>query len=33
LSREEIQAMLQVHDLRETGVYQDAKEEGLKEGK
>jgi predicted transposase/invertase (TIGR01784 family) len=33
LSREEIQAMLQVHDIRETRVYQEAKEEGLKEGK
>jgi predicted transposase/invertase (TIGR01784 family) len=32
LSREEIQAMLQVHDIRETRVYQEAKEEGLKEG-
>jgi len=32
LSREEIQAMLQVHDIRETRVYRDAKEEGLKEG-
>src|SRR5260370_2799441 len=32
LSREEIQAMLQVHDIRETRVYQEAREEGLKEG-
>jgi predicted transposase/invertase (TIGR01784 family) len=32
LSREEIQAMLQVHDIRETRVYQEAKDEGLKEG-
>jgi predicted transposase/invertase (TIGR01784 family) len=32
LSREEVQAMLQVHDIRETRVYQEAKEEGLKEG-
>jgi predicted transposase/invertase (TIGR01784 family) len=32
LSREEIQAMLQVQDIRETRVYQEAKEEGLKEG-
>jgi len=24
--------MLQVHDIRETRVYQEAKEEGLKEG-
>jgi predicted transposase/invertase (TIGR01784 family) len=32
LSREEIQAMLQVHDIRETRVYQEAKEEGLNEG-
>jgi predicted transposase/invertase (TIGR01784 family) len=31
-SREEIQAMLQVHDIRETRVYQEAKEEGFKEG-
>ncbi len=32
LSREEIQIMLQVHDIRESRVYQEAKEEGLKEG-
>ncbi len=32
LSREEIQTMLQVHDIRETRVYQEAKEEGMKEG-
>ena len=32
LSREEIQAMLQVHDIRQTRVYQEAKEEGLEEG-
>jgi predicted transposase/invertase (TIGR01784 family) len=32
LSREEIQAMLQVHDIRETRVYQEAKEEDRKEG-
>lgn len=32
LTREEIQAMLQVHDIRESRVYQEAKEEGLKEG-
>jgi predicted transposase/invertase (TIGR01784 family) len=32
LSREEIQAMLQVSDLRQTRVYQEAKEEGFKEG-
>lgn len=32
LSREEIQTMLQVHDIRETRVYQEAKEEGIKEG-
>jgi len=31
LSREEIQAMLQVHDIRETKVFQEAKEEGLQE--
>ena len=33
LSREEIQAMLQVHDLRDTRVYKEAKEEGKQEGK
>lgn len=33
LTREEIQAMLQVHDIRESRVYQEAREEGLKEGK
>ncbi len=33
LSREEIQAMLQVHDIRETRVYQEAKEEGKEEGR
>ena len=36
LSREEIQTMLQVHDIRETRVYKEAMEEGkalgLKEG-
>jgi predicted transposase/invertase (TIGR01784 family) len=32
LSREEIQAMLQVNDIRETRVYQEGKEEGIKEG-
>jgi predicted transposase/invertase (TIGR01784 family) len=32
VTREEVQAMLQVHDIRETRVYQDAKDEGLKEG-
>lgn len=36
LNREEIQAMLKVHDIRESRVYQEAlkegKEEGLKEG-
>lgn len=32
LSREEIQAMLQVDDIRKSKVYQEAKEEGLKEG-
>jgi predicted transposase YdaD len=30
LSREEIQIMLQVHDIRETRVYQEAMEEGEK---
>jgi predicted transposase/invertase (TIGR01784 family) len=33
LTREEIQAMLQVHDIRETRVYQEAKEEGREEGR
>jgi predicted transposase/invertase (TIGR01784 family) len=33
LNREEIQAMLQVHDIRESRVYQDAREEGIEEGK
>jgi predicted transposase YdaD len=32
LSREEIQAMLQVHDIRETRVYQEAKDEVREEG-
>src|SRR5262249_30065282 len=32
LSREEIQAMLEVHDIRETKVFQEAKEEGVQEG-
>jgi predicted transposase/invertase (TIGR01784 family) len=32
LNREEIQAMLQVSDIRQTRVYQEAKEEGRKEG-
>jgi predicted transposase/invertase (TIGR01784 family) len=32
LSREEIQAMLQVDDIRQTRVFQEAKEEGVKEG-
>ena len=31
LSREEIQAMLQVHDIRETRVYQEALQEGIEE--
>jgi predicted transposase/invertase (TIGR01784 family) len=31
LSREEIQAMLQIHDIRQSRVYQEAKEEGRKE--
>jgi predicted transposase/invertase (TIGR01784 family) len=31
LSREEIQAMLQVNDIRQTRVYQEAKEEGRNE--
>jgi predicted transposase/invertase (TIGR01784 family) len=32
LSREEIQTMLQLHDIRESRVYQEAKEEGVQEG-
>jgi predicted transposase/invertase (TIGR01784 family) len=32
LNRQEIQTMLQLHDIRESRVYQEAKEEGLKEG-
>src|SRR5439155_6865361 len=32
LRREEIQAMLHVHDIRETKVYQEAKQEGFQEG-
>src|SRR5262249_41201935 len=32
LSREEVQAMLQMSDIRQTWIYQDAKEEGRKEG-
>lgn len=32
LSREEIQAMLQVKDIRESRVYREAKEEGYHEG-
>lgn len=32
LSREEIQAMLHVHDIRETRVYQEGVEEGRQEG-
>ena len=31
LSREEVQAMLHVHDIRETRVYQEAKAEGVQE--
>jgi predicted transposase YdaD len=31
LSREEIQTMLQIHDIRESRVYQEAVEEGKKE--
>lgn len=33
LSREEIQTMLQVDDIRQTRVYQEAKEEGREEGR
>jgi predicted transposase YdaD len=32
LSCEEIQTMLQIHDIRESRVYQEAKAEGRKEG-
>jgi predicted transposase/invertase (TIGR01784 family) len=32
LSREEIQAMLNIHDLRETRVYQEARAEGIEKG-
>ncbi len=32
LSREEIEAMLQIHDIRESRVYQEAMEEGEKKG-
>jgi predicted transposase/invertase (TIGR01784 family) len=31
LSREEIQAMLKIHDIRESRVYQEAKAEGIEE--
>ncbi len=31
LSREEIQTMLQIHDIRGSRVYQEAKDEGRKE--
>jgi predicted transposase/invertase (TIGR01784 family) len=33
MSREEIQAMLHVHDIRETRVYQEALQEGRQEGR
>jgi predicted transposase YdaD len=33
LSREEIQAMLQVHDIRQTRVYQEAVQEGIEKGR
>lgn len=32
LTREEIQAMLQVHDIRQSRVFQEAKQEGKQEG-
>lgn len=32
LSREEIQTMLQIHDIRESRVYQEAVEEGMEKG-
>jgi len=32
LSRKEIEAMLQIHDIRESRVYQEAKTEGIQEG-
>ncbi len=31
LTREEIQAMLKIHDIRESRVYQEAKAEGIEE--
>ena len=33
LSREEIQTMLQIHDIRQSRVYQDALQEGVKKGR
>ena len=33
LSREEVQTMLQVHDIRQTRVYQEARDEGKEEGR
>jgi predicted transposase YdaD len=33
LSREEIQAMFTLDDLRQTRVYQDAKQEGVQQGR
>jgi predicted transposase/invertase (TIGR01784 family) len=33
LSREEIRAMFQLHDLRKTRVWQEAQEEGLEKGR
>jgi predicted transposase/invertase (TIGR01784 family) len=33
LSREEIQSMLQIHDIRESRIYQEGREEGREEGR
>ena len=33
LSREEIQTMLQIHDIRQSRVYQDALQEGINKGR
>lgn len=32
MSREDVQAMLQIHDIRQSRIWQEAREEGLKEG-
>ena len=33
LSREEIQTMLQIHDIRQSRVYQEALQEGINKGR